>query len=66
MIAASTADTVTFSAVGFVIIVAIVVVWRILVYDRSIRRIRLGIFYEREREGDEPTDRSHTNEEEDP
>jgi hypothetical protein len=50
------ADTVTFTLVGFVIVIALVVVWRVLVHDRAIRRIRLGVFYERERD-DDPDER---------
>lgn len=44
------ADTVTFSLVGFVLFVAVVVVWRVVVHDRQIRRVRFGVFYERERD----------------
>lgn len=50
---ASTADTVTFSLAGFVLFLAIVVVWRIITRDPRIRKIRFGVFYEREREGDD-------------
>lgn len=56
---ASTANTVTFSVIGFVLVLAIVVVWRILMHDKTIRRIRLGIFYERERERDDDEPRKY-------
>jgi hypothetical protein len=47
------ADQVTFTVVGLVIFIALVVVWRVAVHDRSISRIRFGVFYEREREKDD-------------
>jgi hypothetical protein len=47
---ASTANTVTLSVVGFVLLVVVVVVWRVLMHDKAIRRIRFGVFYERERD----------------
>lgn len=50
---ASGAETVTLSLVGFLIVVAVIVIWRVLVHDRGVRRIRLGVFYERERDEDE-------------
>jgi len=50
---ANTAHTVTLSVIGFVLLVAVVVVWRILMHDRTIRRVRFGVFYERERDDDE-------------
>lgn len=53
---ASTADTITFSLVGFVVVVAVVVIWRVLGHDHTVRRVRFGVFYERERDGDEPED----------
>jgi len=53
---ARTADTVTLTVVGFLLLVAVVVIWRVLVHDRNVRRIRLGVFYERERD-DEPGER---------
>lgn len=53
MVAVSGADTVTFSLVGFVVVLAIVVVWRLVGHDRRIRTVRFGVFYERELEGDE-------------
>lgn len=49
---ASGATTVTFSVVGFVLFVAVIVVWRILMHDKAITRIRFGVFYERERAED--------------
>ncbi len=52
MIAADTAHTVTFSVIGFILLVAVVVVWRILMHDASIRKVRFGVFYERERDED--------------
>ena len=48
-----TAHTVTFSVVGFILLVAVVVVWRILMHDATIRRVRFGVFYERDRDEDE-------------
>ena len=53
MLAASASDTVTFSLVGFVIVIALLVVWRLVVRDPRIRKVRFGVFYEREREDDE-------------
>jgi hypothetical protein len=49
----STGNGTTFAVVGGVILVAFIIVWRIVVHDRAIRRIRFGFFYERERECDE-------------
>jgi hypothetical protein len=53
LVAASTADTVTLSLIGFVILVAAIVVWRIVLHARTVRRVRFGIFYERERDKDD-------------
>jgi hypothetical protein len=52
-VTATAADTVTFSLVGFVVVVAAIVVWRVVLHDRSVRRVRFGVFYERERNGDD-------------
>jgi hypothetical protein len=35
------------------VLVAVIAAWRVLVHDKTIRRIRFGVFYEREREADE-------------
>jgi hypothetical protein len=51
LVVSRTADTITFSTIGFIIILALIVVWRLIVKDRNrqdIRRIRFGIFYERD------------------
>ena len=48
MTAASTADTVTFSLVGFIVVIGAIVVWRIVGRDKAVRRIRFGFFYERD------------------
>lgn len=48
MVAVSTADTVTFSLVGFVVLLAAIVVWRIVGRDKAVRRLRFGFFYERD------------------
>lgn len=49
---ASTANTITFSVIGFVLLIIVVVVWRILIHDKAIARVRFGVFYERERDED--------------
>jgi hypothetical protein len=49
---ANTAHTVTISVIGFVLLVAVIVVWRILIHDTSIRKVRFGVFYERVRDKD--------------
>lgn len=46
----SAADTITFSLVGFVIVVAAVVIWRVVIRDPNVRRVRFGFFYERDKE----------------
>lgn len=57
MLALSNADGVVWSVVGLFVVVALIVLWRVAVYDPSIRRVRFGVFYERERTpDDEPED----------
>jgi hypothetical protein len=50
---ANTANTVTISVVGFVLALALIVVWRLVHGDDRIRRVRFGVFYERDRDEDE-------------
>jgi hypothetical protein len=50
VLALSTGDGITYTIVGVVLFVAIVAVWRVVVHDRTITRVRFGIFYERERD----------------
>jgi hypothetical protein len=57
--ASNTAHTVTISVIGFVLLVAVIVVWRILIHDSSIRKVRFGVFYERLRDQDEDPDERH-------
>lgn len=52
MIVAGSADTITLGVVGVAFVIAVVVVWRVLMHDKRVRRIRFGIFYERERDED--------------
>ena len=63
MVGLSTADGITVTLVGLAIFIALVVAWRTLVHDRAIRRIRFGVFYERERDeyddGEEDEDNSN-------
>jgi len=62
---ARTADTITFGGITFIIVLALIVVWRLIVKDRSrdrIRRIRFGIFYERDLADEEPADLPHEEE----
>ena len=47
-VVASTADTITFSLVGFVVALAAIVIWRIVGRDKAVRRLRFGFFYERD------------------
>lgn len=47
------AEVVEFSLVGFAVVVAAVVVWRVVMRDPTIRKVRFGFFYEREREDEE-------------
>lgn len=47
------ADGITVTVVGAVIFVAVVVVWRVAVHDRGVSKVRFGVFYERERDGDD-------------
>jgi hypothetical protein len=49
---ASTATTVIWALVGFVILIGLIAGWRVIVHDRSISRIRFGFFWERERSAD--------------
>lgn len=49
MISASAAHTVTLSLVGLILIIAVIVVWRVIVHDPRIRKVRFGVFYERDR-----------------
>jgi hypothetical protein len=59
-VVASGADTVTFSVIGFVLLIAAVAVWRVVIHDPRIRKVRFGVFYERERCGeDEPEEDEH-------
>jgi hypothetical protein len=56
------ASGVAYTLIGLVVLVAVIAAWRVLVHDKTIRRIRFGVFYEREREPDdlehdEPADR---------
>jgi hypothetical protein len=53
MAGASTAHTVTLSLVGLVLLVAVIVVWRLVVHDPRIRKVRFGVFYERDRTDEE-------------
>lgn len=38
---------------GFAAVILVVVIWRVVIHDKTIRKVRLGVFYEREREDDE-------------
>jgi hypothetical protein len=49
-VTASNADAIVATTIGLFIFVALVTAWRVLIHDRSIRRIRMGVFYEREHE----------------
>ena len=49
---ASTANTVTFTVIGFVALVVAIVIWRVVIHDKAIQRVRFGVFYERERNED--------------
>jgi hypothetical protein len=55
-VTAAAADTITFSLIGFVVVIAAIVVWRVVVHDPTIRKVRFGVFYERERTDDEDED----------
>jgi hypothetical protein len=48
--AVTNGDIVFGGLVGFVIVLALIVVWRVVVHDETIRKIRFGVFYERERD----------------
>jgi hypothetical protein len=56
MIAVS-ANAILWTLVAFAVALALIAVWRVAVRDRTTSRIRLGFFWEREREEDEPLDR---------
>jgi len=45
--------TLFYVLIGIAVAVAIVAAWRVLVHDKTIRKVRLGFFYERERDDDE-------------
>lgn len=47
------ADGILYTLIALVVVLAVIAAWRVLVHDRSIRRIRFGVFYERERNHDE-------------
>lgn len=53
MLAVTTGNAVADTVIGVFVLVALIVVWRVLLRDPSIRRVRLGVFYERERDGDD-------------
>jgi hypothetical protein len=50
---ASAADAIIVTTIAVFVFIAVIAIWRVLVHDRSVRRIRLGIFYERERADEE-------------
>jgi hypothetical protein len=50
---ASTADAVTFSLLGVVVVIGLIVIWRVVIHDRTIRKVRFGVFWERERDPEE-------------
>jgi uncharacterized membrane protein YqiK len=50
---ASTGTTVLLVLVAIAVVVVLVVLWRVWVADRTVRRIRIGLFYERDRLGDD-------------
>jgi len=39
--------------VSVAVVVVVVTVWRVIIHDRSIRRVRFGVFYERDRTDDD-------------
>jgi hypothetical protein len=52
MIALSPAE-ITLTVIGLFAAILIIVIIRIVTHDRRIRRVRLGVFYERDRNGED-------------
>jgi hypothetical protein len=52
MIAISPAE-ITLTVIGLFAAILIIVIIRVVTHDRRIRRVRLGVFYERDRDNDE-------------
>jgi hypothetical protein len=46
------ADGIFWALVALAIVLVLAVIWRVIVNDRNIRRVRFGVFWERERDGD--------------
>jgi hypothetical protein len=57
MVALTPAE-ITLTLIGLFAAILIIVIIRIVTHDRRIRRVRLGVFYERDRNG-EPDDREN-------
>lgn len=53
MVAATTGTVAIGGVAGVVIILLLVAVWRVVIHDPTVRRVRFGVFYERERDKEE-------------
>ena len=45
--------TAVWALIGLAVVIALVVAWRVTVHDRTVKGIRLGFFYERDRDRDD-------------
>lgn len=65
MIAAGVAAGIVYAIISVVGLVAAVALWRVVIHDKAVTRIRLGVFYERERDDtdddDEPEHETRSN-----
>lgn len=52
MVALSPAE-ITLAVIGLFAIILVIVIVRVVTHDRRIRRVRLGVFYERDRDDNE-------------
>jgi membrane protein YdbS with pleckstrin-like domain len=48
-----TADEFFWVLVAVAVLVALIAIWRVWVHDKTIRRVRFGFFWERERDDSE-------------
>jgi hypothetical protein len=46
-------EAIVYALVGVAVVVALIAVWRVALHDRTIRRVRFGVFYERDRDKDD-------------